>query len=49
MVALKFGEELGGGGDGPLSWEGVFMGVVRGEVFGWGEKCFAKMSTLRLG
>ena len=29
VVALKFGEE---GGGGPLSWEGVVMGVVCGEV-----------------
>ena len=36
MVALKFGEEWG---DGPLSWEGVFMGVVCGEVSRWGGKC----------
>ena len=46
VVALKFGGEWGVG---PLSWEGVFMGVVCGEVFGWDGKCFAKMSTLRLG
>ena len=46
VVALKFGEEWG---DGSLSWEGVLMGVVCGEVFGWNEKCFTKMSTLRLG
>ena len=37
------------GGDGPLSWEGMLMGVVCGEVFRWDGKCFAKMSTLRLG
>ena len=46
VVALKFGEEWG---DGPLSWEGVFMGVVCGEVSRWGGKCLAKMSNLRLG
>ena len=46
VVALKFGGEWGVG---PLSWEGVFMGVVYGEVFGWDGKCFAKMSTLRWG
>ena len=39
----------GGGGVGPLSWEGVFMGVVCGEVFGWVGKCFANMPNLRLG
>ena len=49
VVALKYGEELGGGGDGPLSWEGVFIGVVYGEVFGWARKFFTKMSSLRLG
>ena len=37
VVALKFREEFGGGGggvDGPLSWEGVFIGVVYGEISG---------------
>ena len=37
------------GGDGPLSWEGVFIGVVYGEVSGWAGKFFTKMSSLRLG
>ena len=46
VVALKFGEEWG---DGPLSWEGVFIGVVYGEVSGWARKFFTKMSSLRLG
>lgn len=46
VVALKFGEEWG---DGPLSWEGVFMGVVCGEVSRWAGKCLAKMSNLRFG
>ena len=46
VVASKFGEEWG---DGSLGWEEVLMGVVCGEVFGRVGKCFAKMSTLRLG
>ena len=47
MVALKFGEEWGEGG--PLSWEGVFMGVVCGEVSRWVGKFLTKMSSIRLG
>ena len=46
MVALKFGEELGGG---PLSWEGVVMVVVYGEVSGWAGEFLTKMSSIRLG
>ena len=46
VVALKSGEEWG---DGPLSWERVFMGVVCGEVSKWAGKCLAKISSLRLG
>ena len=48
MVAFKFGEELGGGVR-PPSWEGVFMGVVCREVFGWVGKFLAKTSSLRFG
>ena len=45
LVALKFGE---GGGVGPLSWEGVAMVVVCGEVFGWAGKFLTKMSSIWL-
>ena len=48
VVTLKFGEELGVG-RGPPSWEGVFMGVVCGEVFKWVGMFLAKTSNLRLG
>ena len=47
MVALKFREELGGGG--PLSWEGVLMVVVCGEVSGKAGIFSTKMSSIRLG
>ena len=47
MVALKFREELGGGG--PLSWEGVLMVVVCGEVSRRVGKFLTKMSSIRLG
>ena len=47
MVALKFREELGGGG--PLSWEGVLMVVVCGEVFGRDGEFSTQMSSIRLG
>ena len=30
-----WGRILGGGWGGPLSWEGVLMGVICGEVSGW--------------
>ena len=46
VIALKFGEELGGG---PLSWERVVMVVVYGEVSGWAGEFFTKMSSIRLG
>ena len=45
VVALKFGEEWGGG---PLSWEGVTMVVVCGVVFGWAGRFLTKMSSIRL-
>ena len=38
-----------GGGVGPLSWEGVVMGVVCGEVSGWVGKFLTNMSSIRLG
>ena len=37
------------GGDGLLSWVGVFMGVVYGEVFAWAGRILAKTLTLLLG
>ena len=46
VVALKFREELGGGG--PLSWEGVLMVVVCGEVLGKAGIFSTKMSSIRL-
>ena len=46
MVALKFGEDWGGG---PLSWEGVLMVAVCGEVSGKAGKFSTKMSSKRLG
>ena len=49
VVALKFGEELGGGGGRLPSWVRVFMGVACEEVSGWVEKLLAKTSSLRLG
>ena len=51
MVALKFGEEFfwRGGGGGPLSWEGVLMVVVCGEVSRRDGKFSTKMSSIRLG
>ena len=39
---------LGGWGGGPLSWEGVAMVVVCGEVFGWAGSFLTKMSSIRL-
>ena len=36
-------------GGGPPSWEGVFMGVVCGEVSKWVGKLLAKIFSLRLG
>ena len=48
VVALKFGEDWGGGGGGPQSWEGVAMVVVCGEVFGWARRFLTKMSSIRL-
>ena len=38
-----------GGGGGPLSWEGVIMVVVCGEVSGWVGEFLTKMSIIRLG
>ena len=49
VVALKFGEDWGGGGCGPLSWEGVLMVAVYGEVSGKVGKFSTKMSSIRLG
>ena len=49
VVVGKFGEELGGGGGGPLSWEGVLMVVVCGEVSGKARIFSTKMSSIRLG
>ena len=46
VVALKFGEDCGGGG--PQSWVGVAMAVVCGEVFGWAGRFLTKMSNIRL-
>ena len=46
VVVLKFGEEWVGG---PLSWEGVFTGMVCGEVSKWVGKFLTKMSSIRLG
>ena len=40
---------VGGGGVGPLCGEGVFMGVVCGEVSGWGGMLLAKTFSFRLG
>ena len=42
-------EILGRMDGGPLSWEGVFMGVVCGEVSGWVGKFLTNMSSIRLG
>ena len=39
----------GGGGDGPQSWVGEFMGVVCGEVFVWDGRILAKIVSLLLG
>ena len=39
----------GGGRAGLPSWEGVFMGVVCGEVSGWGGMLLAKTFSFRLG
>ena len=47
-----WGRIEGGGGEGgvgPLSWEGVVMGVVCGEVSGWVGKFLTNMSSIRLG
>ena len=46
VVARKIGEEWGGW---TLSWVGVFMGVVYGEVFAWAGRILAKTLTLLLG
>ena len=46
VVTLKFGEEWGGG---PLSWEGVFMGVVCGEVSRLGCEVFNKNVQFKVG
>ena len=37
-----------GGGGGPLSWEGVIMVVVCGEVSGWVGEFLTKRSSIRL-
>ena len=47
VVVGKFGENWGGGG-GPLSWEGVLMVVVCGEVSKWAREFLTKMSSIRL-
>ena len=50
VVAGKFGEEFwGGGGGGPLNWEGVLMAMVCGEVSGRAGKFSTKMSSIKLG
>ena len=46
VVALKFGEEWGGG---PLSWEGVLTVVVYGKVSRKAGIFSTKMSSIRLG
>ena len=48
MIALKFGEDWGGGG-GPPSWEGVVMDVVYGEVSRWAGEFLTAMFSIRLG
>ena len=48
VVVLKFGEELGGWGGRPLSWEGVAMVVVYGEVSRWAGEFLTKRSSIRL-
>ena len=40
---------MAGGGGGPLSWEGVLMVVVYGEVSGKVGIFSTKMSSIRLG
>ena len=37
------------GGGGPLSWEGVAMVVVCGEVFGWAGRFFNKNVQYKVG
>ena len=50
MVALKFGEKLGGEGGGELlSWVGVYIGVVYGEASIWVWRLLAKILDSRLG
>ena len=44
-----WGRMAGGGGGGPLSWEGVLMVVVCGEVLGKAGIFSTKMSSIRLG
>ena len=48
VVASKFGEEWGVGGDGLLSWVGEFMGVVCREVFVWVGRILANILSLLL-
>ena len=46
MFCLQNVRRMGGG---LSSWEGVFMGVICEEIFGWVVKFLAKTSSLRLG
>ena len=49
VLASKYEEEFGGGGVGPLSWVGEFMGVFCGEVFALDGRILAKIISLLLG
>ena len=49
VVISKYGEDLGGGGDGPQSEVGEHMGVVCGEIFVWVGRILAKIVSLLSG
>ena len=47
--SFKIRGRMGGGGVGPLSWVGDFMGMFCGEVFAWDGRILAKIVSLLLG
>ena len=48
-ASFKIRGRIGGGGVGPLSWVGEFMGVFCGEVFALDGRILAKIVSLLLG
>ena len=49
VVAMEFGKEWREGGDGLLSWVGIYMVVIFGAVLEWVRKHLVNTLGLRLG